>query len=101
MSDIGGFDLSMLRKDTDVMAGFSVSNGLYQFKVKHPETGEMATGQMPVLDINYTNAAGGGGRLCVPMDSCMALISVVSEWSMKVMNTMSQGAPPPEPPSGR
>ena len=91
----GGFDLKTLRGDRDVVAGFGPGVGLYRFKVKNQEGVEMDA-EMPVLDINYTTADGKNGRISIPPDSTMALIAILSEFSMKLQQ---QGAPPPAPPS--
>ena len=100
MSDgagVGGFDLRMLRKEGEVIAGFHPSAGVFQFTVQHPETGEKAQAQMPVLDFNFTFANGRQERVSLTPDSAMAMIAVVSEWAVKLQST-TQGAPPPAPP---
>jgi hypothetical protein len=100
MSDLSmGFDLSMLRKDGEVLAGFHVSNGVYQMTVEHPQTGERVQGQMPVLDFNLVFANGRKERISVTPDSIMAMIAVLSEWSVKLSQTTQQVAPPPAPPN--
>lgn len=94
---VGGIDLQTLRGDKDVVAGFGPSVGLYRFTVKNNE-GEQMQAEMPVLDLNYTLADGTNGRISVPPDSTMALIAILSEFSMKLNQ---QGATPPAPPSGQ
>ena len=97
MSDIGGFDLNMLRKDGEVVAGFHVSTGVFQFTVQD-HNGERAQAQMPVLDFNFVFATGRKERISITPESSMAMIAVVSEWAVKMQQTM-QGAPPPAPPN--
>jgi hypothetical protein len=96
MSDIG-FDLRMLRKEGEVVAGFHVSQGVFQFTVQHPETGERAQAQMPVIDLNLTFATGRQERISVTPESVMPMIAVLSEWAVKLQG-LTQGAPPPETP---
>lgn len=91
---IGGLDLRTLRGDKDVVAGFGPSVGMYRFKIRN-QAGEQVDAEMPVLDINYTTADGKNGRISIPPDSTMALIAILSEFSMKLNQ---QGAPPPAPP---
>lgn len=95
---VGGLDLRTLRGDKDVIAGFGPSVGIYRFTVKNGEGQEMQA-EMPVLDINYTTADNKNGRISIPPDSTMALIAILSEFSMKLQPGQQQGAPPPAPPA--
>jgi len=98
MSDLSmGFDLNMFRKNSEVLAGFHVTNGVYQMEVEHPKTGDRMQGQMPVLDLNLIFANGRKERVSVTPDSIMAMIAVLSEWGMKLAH-VTQGASPPAPP---
>lgn len=93
----GAFDLRMLRKEGEVIAGFHPTAGMFQFTVQHPQTGEKAQAQMPVLDLNLVFASGRKERVSLTPDSAMAIIAVVSEWAVKLQD-LTQGAPPPAPP---
>ena len=90
-------DLSMLRGDNDVVAGFSVSPGLYQSQITGPD-GKELTIQMPVLDLNLIMANGKTKhRVSIAPDSVLALVATLSNWALQVNQ---QGASPPAPPSG-
>lgn len=93
----GAFDLNMLRKEGEVVAGFHVSQGVFQFKLQHPETGEQAQARMPVIDLNLVFATGRKERISVTPDSVMPMIAVLSEWAVKLAQ-LTQGAPPPDTP---
>lgn len=93
-------DLSTLRNDNDVAAGFSVGVGIYQSKVSDGGLGEM-TVQLPVMDVNFMMANGKTShRISVPPDMVLALIATLSNWKMGLDQQIQQGAPPPAPPSG-
>jgi hypothetical protein len=97
MTDLNGaFDLSLLRNEHDVAAGFNVSNGVYSMEVPHPATGALTGVHMPVLDLNFHMANNKTtNRICVAPDMIMPLIAVLAEWKVKLDQ---QVASPPVPP---
>lgn len=77
-------DLSTLRNDNDVAAGFGVGVGIYQSQVTGPE-GETLVVQMPVMDVNFMMANGKTQhRISVPPDMVLALIATLSNWKMSL-----------------
>lgn len=99
MTDLsGGFDLTMLRGDNDVAAGFNLGNGIYQMEVSHPQSGEQVKAQMPVLDLVFHMANGKSKtKVSISPDMVLPMIAAISGWKL---NLDQQVASPPVPPGG-